>query len=483
MGIEDSIVLLKAKDDRTDIGTGFVVICQDEAQDEAVAYVVTCAHVVNAIGQDNIQVDDLDATVIANGRNSKSDGLDLAVLKVKGLKIRTLDRMTDAQKQDSFTSYGYYDFDNKGTYRRDTIEGKLEKQTTVRSNRKDILAWDLVVTGSDPLKPGCSGAPVLNQQNEVIAVVTHELLEGKKGAAISIGALSELQPLPGQEDIRPQLKQRQAERYRQKFTEAITAQYPLDSDVRDRLKKIQQSLALQDEDVAQIEAPIVAPKEAAYQAEIASEKGIDYAQLRDRLKAQDWQAADQETADRMCEVMGRQKEGWLRVEDVQKFPCQDLQTIDRLWVKYSNGHFGFSVQKKIWQSCGSPTSSGKDWDRFCVKVGWQNPVATAYVNYSDLKFEPDRSPLGELPCLGWKEENEVEEILDDYKRVKDIKDMGWMTLADLQADLHLTSRVIEDIVRDNIKKGNYVEYSWEELLSARRARSDCLFSRAETCRL
>jgi GUN4-like/TIR domain len=125
-----------------------------------------------------------------------------------------------------------------------------------------------------------------------------------------------------------------------------------------------------------------------------------YTQLRDLLKAQDWKAADQETAHRMCEVMGRQKEGWLRVEDLQKFPCQDLQTIDRLWVKYSNGHFGFSVQKKIWQECGSPTSSGKDWDRFCVKVGWQNTAATAYLNYSDLKFDPSLSPTGELPLDG-----------------------------------------------------------------------------------
>ncbi|CCQ59603.1 GUN4 domain-containing protein, partial [Crocosphaera watsonii] len=30
------------------------------------------------------------------------------------------------------------------------------------------------------------------------------------------------------------------------------------------------------------------------------------------------------------------------------FPCEDLRIIDQLWVKYSNGQFGFSVQKQIY---------------------------------------------------------------------------------------------------------------------------------------
>ena len=126
-----------------------------------------------------------------------------------------------------------------------------------------------------------------------------------------------------------------------------------------------------------------------------------YTKLRDLLKAKNWKAADQETDDRMCEVMGRQDEGWLRSEDAQNFPCQDLRSIDQLWVKYSQGKFGFSVQKKIWQECGSPTSAGKDWDRFCVKVGWQNSSAT-YVEYSQFKFDLQLSPEGELPLLSWE---------------------------------------------------------------------------------
>ncbi|HIK16881.1 MAG TPA: GUN4 domain-containing protein [Leptolyngbyaceae cyanobacterium M33_DOE_097] len=129
--------------------------------------------------------------------------------------------------------------------------------------------------------------------------------------------------------------------------------------------------------------------------DLSSEKGIDYTRLRDLLKAGKWKEADQETAERMCEVMGRQKEGFLRVEDIKAFPCVDLGTIDQLWVKYSNGHFGFSVQKKIWEKCGSPTDYGKNWDKFCDTVGWQ--VQGKYISYSDLKFDPSFSLEGELP--------------------------------------------------------------------------------------
>jgi uncharacterized caspase-like protein len=128
-----------------------------------------------------------------------------------------------------------------------------------------------------------------------------------------------------------------------------------------------------------------------------SEKGVDYCNLRDLLKAGQWKEADKETFRVMLKAANRVSDGWLDAASLQKFPCKDLKTIDQLWVTASNGHFGFSVQKKIWEDCGSPTSSGKNWDQFCVRVGWQNKQATEYVNYSDLEFNPSLSPKGELP--------------------------------------------------------------------------------------
>ncbi len=78
----------------------------------------------------------------------------------------------------------------------------------------------------------------------------------------------------------------------------------------------------------------------------------DNTRLGDLLAAGKWKQADKETANLLLKVANREEEGWLRNEDMEKFSCQDLRTIDDLWVKYSNGHFGFSVQQRIWQEIG-----------------------------------------------------------------------------------------------------------------------------------
>ncbi|MCX5965678.1 MAG: GUN4 domain-containing protein, partial [Cyanobacteria bacterium] len=135
-----------------------------------------------------------------------------------------------------------------------------------------------------------------------------------------------------------------------------------------------------------------------------------YAELERLLKAGEWEKADRETDKVMVEVAGQTERGYLTPDDLKTFPCEDLLTIDRLWVEASNGHFGFSVQKKIWTECGSPSSFGKEWDHFCVRVGWKNSDATAYVAYNNLKKDPSLSPMGELPVKteGWATGRELQ---------------------------------------------------------------------------
>ncbi|MEM6868850.1 MAG: GUN4 domain-containing protein [Cyanobacteria bacterium P01_C01_bin.121] len=131
---------------------------------------------------------------------------------------------------------------------------------------------------------------------------------------------------------------------------------------------------------------------------LESEKGIDYSKLRDLLAAQDWKAADQETYLRMLEVVGRKDGDWIRAEELKPFSHADLKTIDRLWVHYSNGHFGFSVQKQIYVECGAKLDGkypgDKIWKEFCDCVGWRK--GDSYLNYSSLKKDPRFSPRGEL---------------------------------------------------------------------------------------
>ena len=70
---------------------------------------------------------------------------------------------------------------------------------------------------------------------------------------------------------------------------------------------------------------------------------VDYTSLDSLLASSQWQKADEETAAVMLKIACRVTAGWLREKDIKDFPCLDLQTINDLWVKYSQGRFGFSV--------------------------------------------------------------------------------------------------------------------------------------------
>ncbi|MEG3863728.1 GUN4 domain-containing protein [Microcoleus sp. herbarium12] len=98
----------------------------------------------------------------------------------------------------------------------------------------------------------------------------------------------------------------------------------------------------------------------------------DYTKLEQLLDAGKWKEADGETANKMLEVAGRQQEGELRVEDVENFSCPDLRAMDRLWVKYSDGRFGFSVQKKIHQSLGGTKEYNEKVSiAYYEAIGWK----------------------------------------------------------------------------------------------------------------
>ena len=95
-----------------------------------------------------------------------------------------------------------------------------------------------------------------------------------------------------------------------------------------------------------------------------------YGQLETYLCQEDWQQADEETAWVFYVVMVRQ--GYDDWEDLLiKFPSDILNEIERLWVTHSQGHFGFSVQKRIWESVGVTRESNYEtWKKFGEQIGW-----------------------------------------------------------------------------------------------------------------
>jgi hypothetical protein len=137
----------------------------------------------------------------------------------------------------------------------------------------------------------------------------------------------------------------------------------------------------------------------ATEDDLSSEKGIDYTRLRDLLKAQDWKTADRETYEVMIRAVGKKSGDWFTSNELLNFPCADLLTIDRLWVKYSKGRFGFSVQKQIYVECGAKLDGQYPgdtiWSTFGDKVGWR--VNGSWIYYSEVTFSTS-APQGHLPC-------------------------------------------------------------------------------------
>ncbi len=121
------------------------------------------------------------------------------------------------------------------------------------------------------------------------------------------------------------------------------------------LQAAQEKVAEKEAIIAQLQEQIEQLKSdskttAKYEVELKTEKGVDYTKLRDLLAAGKWKEADEETANVMLKVAN--SEGCLNKQDIDNFPCEDLRTINQLWLDYSKGKFGFSVQKEIYESLG-----------------------------------------------------------------------------------------------------------------------------------
>jgi hypothetical protein len=140
------------------------------------------------------------------------------------------------------------------------------------------------------------------------------------------------------------------------------------------------------------------------QVPLESEKSANYTKLRDLLKVQKWQEADQETYRLMITIVGRKEGDWFQTKDLLNFPCKDLKTIDQLWVQASQGRYGFSVQKEIYVRCGAKLDGeypgDKIWGKFGTEVGWR--VNDSWQNYDDLTWNSIHVP-GHLPAGagGW----------------------------------------------------------------------------------
>ncbi len=241
------------------------------------------------------------------------------------------------------------------------------------------------------------GDPQLEYRKEVeqrlrngrVTVVGRKVLTRRQtelGLENGIAAAIEAEVLKPFRELQESLQE-----YEQTLTEALEEEPVLSDGTLDDLQRLQQILKLRDEDIAAIHNRL---KE---EDDLSSEKGVDYIKLRDLLAAGNWKDADEETYVVMIQAVGKKKGDYFSSEELLNFPCTDLRTIDRLWVKYSDGRFGFSVQKEIYLSVGGKPDGKYDseaWNKFGDRVGWR--VESNWISYTEVTYDTS-APGGHLP--------------------------------------------------------------------------------------
>jgi len=154
-----------------------------------------------------------------------------------------------------------------------------------------------------------------------------------------------------------------------------------------------------------------------------------YEQLRNSLQHRNWELADQVTAQLMTQIAKGEREAEAisqqtsdalgsvlagaatyafkgivssATKPINKLPYDDLKRIDGMWLKYSDGSFGFSVQKRILFECGAKINGRYPgdpiWHSFGEKVGWQS--SSKWQRGRKLNYKTS-APEGHLPSYEW----------------------------------------------------------------------------------
>lgn len=124
-----------------------------------------------------------------------------------------------------------------------------------------------------------------------------------------------------------------------------------------------------------------------------SARGLDYGPLQAHLLRQELEQADRLTSAHLRELAGPEAErrGYVYFSEVPPIPALDLQSLDRLWLAYSLGRFGFSVQGRLLRLCDNR------WEALWLRLGWKRDgVWTRYPSAFTWSLE---APEGHMPLV------------------------------------------------------------------------------------
>ncbi len=122
-----------------------------------------------------------------------------------------------------------------------------------------------------------------------------------------------------------------------------------------------------------------------------SDNELDYQDLQQLLLQQKFQEADALTRVKLCQLAGKNaiERKWVYFTEVEKFSITDLNTIDQLWQVYSEGKFGYRIQRKMWLALG------KDYTQLWTKLKWK--AGNKWTKYPHEFIWSLDAPVGHLP--------------------------------------------------------------------------------------
>lgn len=132
---------------------------------------------------------------------------------------------------------------------------------------------------------------------------------------------------------------------------------------------------------------------------LEADPSADYRRIDALLDAERWPEANRLTMEVALEAAGRAGQGWFDTKASERFPCEVLGHLDRLWNHHSDDRFGFRAQARVYHQVVD-TEPGVDdqtrYQRFAEAVGWIEDGQLLPVD-DDLFANLDDAPAGHLP--------------------------------------------------------------------------------------
>ncbi|WP_416668728.1 GUN4 domain-containing protein [Egbenema bharatensis] len=235
--------------------------------------------------------------------------------------------------------------------------------------------------------------------------------------------------------------QKSLEQYEKHLTK-LTAErgYPFEEETLAELKKLKEYFRLKLNDTVSLEENV--------KLRILRRGSIDYTKLHELLIKKEWEEADRETWNILCQAAGKQKEDLLDRKDIESISCEELQIIDCLWLRLSNGRLGFSIQRKMYDELNGLETELERIKELARRLNWLKErsftwshnlkkLTSSNESYRETNISEDEIFMGFLPiciwwCLGteefkeWREKVHILEFKANEEiyreRVQDAKD-------------------------------------------------------------